>query len=367
MNKLHMDIEGMPDFDKAMERVEAWFNHEIIDRAPIRVNVARPDRKHARGPGIAPPLKKYNTLKDRWLDYEYIIDNFAESLSGRRFIAESFPVYYPNLGPGVYAAFYGAELEFAESTSWTVPILKEPSDAAGLKLGWDNEYLTALDAMTDYALERLKDKAIIGYTDLHPSADCAADWLDSQEMCLKLRDDPDGMLIAVDKATEDFDSIYNHFYDKLNSYGQPSVSWMHIPAYGRMHIPSCDFSYMISREDFRKFCLPGALREMQTTSHNVWHLDGAGCARHLDDLLEIKGLQAIQWVQGAGEGEPIMKWIPLLKRILSAGKSVLVSFKQEEFGQVIDALPPKGVFLNVAAETDADADAMVSMVEKWAK
>ena len=369
MGKYNMDIEGMPYFDKSMERIEAWFEHEIVDRAPIRFHITRPEKNQTGGSGApaAKPPKLYGSLRERWFDYECIIDRFHENLSGRQFIAESFPVYYPNLGPGVYAAFYGAELVFEESTSWTVPLIREPSEAKALRIDWNNIYLKTLDAMTDYALERLRGKAIVGYTDLHPSMDCVADWIDSQELCLKLRDDPEGVLVAVDRASEDFESVYNHFDGKLKSHGQLSVSWMQIPTPGRMHIPSCDFSFMISGDDFRKFCLPGAMREMQTTTHNIWHLDGAGCARHLDDLLAVKEIQVIQWVQGAGEGEPIMQWIPLLKKILSAGKSVIINLRQSEFMDVIGALPPKGVFLSVGADTEADAFAMLRMAEKWTK
>ena len=31
--KWHVDLEGMPHFDKAMERVYAWYEQEIIDPA----------------------------------------------------------------------------------------------------------------------------------------------------------------------------------------------------------------------------------------------------------------------------------------------------------------------------------------------
>jgi len=361
--KRNVNIDGMPHFERSMERIEAWFEQEIIDRAPVRFNVANPERANP-----APRRqydKHYESYRERWFDYESTIDNVADWLAGRKFIAETFPAYHPNLGPGVYAAFYGAELEFMADTSWTVPILKNAGDAKYLKLDWDNIYLRTIDAMTDYAVERLKGIALVGYTDLHPGADCVAEWLDSQEMCLKLKDDPEGVLIAVDKAEDDFLAIYDHFDDKLKRNGQLSISWLGIPSYGRMHIPSCDFSYMISGDDFRKFCLPGARREMRTMTHNAWHLDGDGCARHLDDLLEVKELHAIQWVQGAGRNEAIMQWVPLIKRILSSGKSVMVSMKQDELEPFIDAVPPKGVHISIQADTDETAREMLRRIEKW--
>ncbi len=56
---------------------------------------------------------------------ELQVDLFLQSIEGRRFHAETFPVYFPNLGPDVYAAFYGAQLVFGEVTSWSVPLVRD--------------------------------------------------------------------------------------------------------------------------------------------------------------------------------------------------------------------------------------------------
>ena len=42
----------------------------------------------------------------------------------RRFLAETFPVFWPNLGPEIFAAFFGSELVFQETTSYAVPAVK---------------------------------------------------------------------------------------------------------------------------------------------------------------------------------------------------------------------------------------------------
>ena len=31
-----MKLQGKPDFEEAMRRIEAWFNHETLDRPPVR-------------------------------------------------------------------------------------------------------------------------------------------------------------------------------------------------------------------------------------------------------------------------------------------------------------------------------------------
>ena len=363
MKKWHVEIEGMPEFDKSMERIEAWFAHEIVDRAPIRFF----DVLHPISAGKTLPSKQWATFKDMWYDFDYILDAYLYSLEGRKFYGESFPIFYPNLGPGIYASFYGGELNFGQTTSWTAPILKEAGEAAQLKLDWNNRYLKAIDEFTDKALECCDGKFLVGYTDLHPGADCVADWIDPQELCFQLMDNPEGVKIAVDKAEEDFEAIYSHFDDKLKASGQLSVSWLGVPSFGRMHIPSCDFSSMISGDAFREFCLPAARREMTTMTYNVWHLDGPGCARHVDDLLAIKEIQAIQWVQGSGDDWPILQWIPLLKKIQTAGKSLIVTMGRDEFEPFLDAMSPKGIFISTVAEDDEDAKAMIEKVEKWSK
>ena len=32
----NLELEGKPDFEKAMQRIYAWYNQEMIDRPPIR-------------------------------------------------------------------------------------------------------------------------------------------------------------------------------------------------------------------------------------------------------------------------------------------------------------------------------------------
>ena len=95
---------------------------------------------------------------------------------------------------------------------------------------------------------------------------------------------------------------------------------MGIPSFGKMHIPSCDFGAMISPRYFKQFALPALLAEVQHMTHNIFHVDGKGVARHLDAILHLPNVQAIQWVQGMGDDLPIMQWVTLIKRDSSSGQ-----------------------------------------------
>ncbi len=139
---------------------------------------------------------------------------------------------------------------------------------------------------------------------------------------------------------------------------------MGIPSFGKMHIPSCDFAAMISPRHFREFGLPLLVEEVRPMTHNVFHLDGKGVARHLDGILDVPEINAIQWVQGMGDDAPIMQWIPLLGRIQAAGKSLVIDLQLSELEEFIGNMDPKGLLLCIAAEEPVQP-AVIKRVEKW--
>ena len=163
---------------------------------------------------------------------------------------------------------------------------------------------------------------------------------------------------------ENFQRVFDHFDAMLKARGQPSVTWMGIPSYGKMHIPSCDFAAMISTRHFEEFCLPVLIEEVVPMTHNVFHLDGSGVAKHLDRILAVPEINAIQWVQGMGTNTPIMQWLPLINRIRAAGKSVVVDLQLAELDEFIENTNPEGLLLCIAADEGVQPD-VIKRVEKW--
>jgi hypothetical protein len=357
-----VEIEGMPQFDMAMKRVYAWFKNEIIDRPPVRFQ--------AHNAFLASATEEISKLskedkKAWWFDAETQVELFVKPLEGRRFHGETFPVYFPNLGPNVYAAFYGAELVFGEITSWAIPLVRVWEDVEKLVFDWDNIYFRKLEELTQCALERCKHKALVGYTDMHPGLDCVAAWRDPQQLCLDMIEAPEQVERLAELAITDFEMIYDHFDRMIKAAGQPSVSWMGIPSFGRMHIPSCDFSTLISPRFFQRFGLPTLKREVETMTHNVFHVDGRGVAKHLDTILSEPKVHAIQWVQGVGNDYPIMQWVPFIKSLQVKNIPVIVDLSKEDLNDFINAMEPKGLFLWVATESEQEEIQILKRVEKW--
>ena len=355
-NWWELPLECKPNFEMAMKRIYAWYESEVIDRAPIIF------LGNGGFSGGEQQKKSWATMKDGWFDVEHQVENFIRTIEGGKFLAETFPVYWPNLGPNVFSAFYGSELEFMPTTSWAIPFIHEWEDIHKLCLDWNNQYLKKIEELTKYALERCEGKFMVGYTDLHPGMDCVAAWRDSQELCYDLYENPDEVKLAINKALDDFQTVYNHFDAMLKAKNQLSATWLGVPSFGKMHIPSNDFSAMISENHFIDFCLPGIQKEVEQMTHNIWHLDGKDCARHIDILLTVSQIQGFQWVQGDG-AKPIMQWVPLIKKIQAAGKSVLVYLDKPEIEDFLGAVEPKGIMLCV--EGNGDEDQIIKRVEKW--
>jgi hypothetical protein len=356
----NMDLQGKPDFEDSLRRIEAWFAGERLDRPPVRFSEHNADFSAAH----VLAGRTWPSLKARWLDAEFQVDYFLESIRGRRFYGETFPVFWPNLGPNVYAAFHGAELDFGEVTSWIRRCVHDDADLARLQFRRDNEYFRGIEELTRVALQKCPGRFMVGYTDLHGSLDCVADWRDPQQLCLDLLEAPDRVHAMLRVANESFLRVFDHYDSVLKAHGQLSVTWIGIPSRGRFHVSSCDFTTMVSTAHFDEFYLPSLKRELPHMTHNIFHVDGKGMLRHLDRLLEQPEIHAIQWVQGVGDDLPIMQWLPVIRKTQSAGKGVVVDLQLEELQPFMSAIKPDGLFLCLTAEERLQPE-ILKRLERW--
>ena len=99
-------------------------------------------------------------------------------------------------------------------------------------------------------------------------------------------------------------------------------------------------------------------------THNIFHVDGKGMLRHLDHILSIPEIHAIQWVQGVGDDLSIRQWLPVIRKIQAAGKGVVVDLQLSELEPFIAAMKSDGLYLCIAAE-EADQPDIVKRLEKW--
>ena len=77
-------LAGKPDFERCMDRIDAWFAQQVLDRPPLRFY------KHNAQYETGEPLDRarWPTLEARWFDVEYQLEELRAlarrpELSGR--------------------------------------------------------------------------------------------------------------------------------------------------------------------------------------------------------------------------------------------------------------------------------------------
>jgi hypothetical protein len=350
-----------PDYERSKERIDAFWECELIDRPVVQFGLSKPADEC-----VPLPVSGHATPADRWLDTEYQTELKLAQLSNREFLGDSMPVAYPNLGPEVFSSFYGCPIHFGDyGTSWTEPILDDWSQAANLQLDWDSPTMLKLHEMTDALLEVGKDKFITGMTDWHPGGDAIAALREPQELAVDMLTHRDEVKTLLRQLEADYFAIYDAFYDKLRAAGQPISTWTSLVSERKFYVPSNDFSIMISKDMFDDVFLPGIVRECQFLDRSIYHLDGPGALRHLDSLLDISELDALQWVAGAGN-QGFHRWVDVYRRAQAAGKGIQVICTFDEIALVTQTLNPHGVFLSVSGVPSREAaEDMLCTLEKW--
>lgn len=349
------------EFKEALEKYEKFWEHEKFDR-PI-LNLVAPKKRD--------PYRNYNTLYEKWLDEEYLYLKFKHNKENTYYTAEGVPNLFTNLGPGCLAACIGGTYTLAPNTIWfdREPIIED----------WENMPKVAFDENSEMwqHLVRLqsryaKDPDVnFSVTDLGGVLDVVASLRGTEALLYDLYDYPD----EVKAFTKEVEELWFLAFDKQNEVvkksGLPYNSWMNIPSSKPWYPLQCDFCAMISPKQFEEFVLPHLVDQVNYMERSIYHLDGPGEISHIDMLLDIEGLNGIQWTSGDGE-KPLWdeKWFPLYKKIQDKNKNIVLlgGISENDMAgaeKLIKSIDPTGVYMSVWASSPEKAEDMLEKIEMW--
>jgi len=136
---------------------------------------------------------------------------------------------------------------------------------------------------------------------------------------------------------------------------------------GRTGLLQCDVSATFSTDMFDQFVMPGLIKECAFLDHSMYHLDGHQCIRHLDSVLSIHDLDAVEWTpdpQVPPGGDP--HWFPLYHRIRDAGKALWIAgAKIHELRPLLDELGGEGLYITVNMPSAAEFEEAAEIVEEY--
>jgi len=331
----------------------AWWNGEVLDRMALAVTSPRSQPIETISE-VQTPEK----LEDRWLNPEYRIYCAEHSFVHTFFGGEAFPYFNTHVGPGSFALFLGSEPEFAEDTVWYQPFLSKNSDPAQIVYNSENRWWQAQRRLVAEGVQRSQGRYLVSMPDLIESIDTIASLRGTTELLYDLVDCPE----FVHALQRQIQPLWYHYFDELYTLIRDdmegnSFSGFCIWGPGRTAKVQCDFSAMISPIMFAEFVVPYLSEQCEWLDYSVFHLDGPDCICHLDLLLDISGLNAIQWTPGAGQpGTGSLQWVSMYKRILDGNKSLLLlGVAPHEIEPLIKEIGIKGVFIVTHAASEQDA------------
>ncbi len=345
---IHFSEERM---EQALENHARWWNGTLgRPLMALTLTNAHPADRTPR----APMLSQASCADFSWPP-EALIDTLDAHLSTLEFAGDAYPcVNFDAFGPGVLAAFCGAKLDNSSGRVWFFPDREREIADIHARYDPDNPWSRRIRAIYRAGLARWGRLVVMGMPDLGGVLDVAATLRGSQNLLMDLYDAPDEVLRLCGEIETAWRAAYQDLGGVLHPACAGYTDWSGLLSPTPSYILQCDFSYMIGADMFRRFALPTLVRDVGWLSNAIYHLDGVGELNHLDALLEIRELRAVQWVFGAGQPGP-MHWLDVYRRIRAAGKRMMLLGTPEELLQAIAALGGGDVYCKVAidaGETD---------------
>ena len=254
---------------------------------------------------------------------EEVIDDLDAFLSTKAYLGDGYPyVNFDAFGPGSLAAFLGAKVDNHTGGVWFFPQEKMEIEDIHLKYDPENPWVRRIKDIYRAGLERWDGLVKFGLPDLGGVMDVVATFRGTEDLLTDLYDAPEEVLRVIGEAETAWREAYNDFSAAL-AYQGGTTDWSGLWNKEKGYIFQCDFCYMIGNPMFREFVLPTITRDTERTCHSIYHLDGKGELKHLDDLLALPELNAIQWVPGDGTPTGIV-WKEVYAKIAAAGKGAWV-------------------------------------------
>lgn len=320
------------NWSDTQKRFLAWWNNSNIGRPIMRITAKRKT-----------PLEQTEevwnpkTPEDKHLEADRKVRNLRNFCKKHRFMAEAFPAVDINIGAGSMAAYLGAQPEFRWDTVWFKECVSDWEEWGALKYDdgniWLKRHLEAIKSAKQNAVEDF----LVTVPDIIENLDILAAMRGAQNLCYDLIDEPELIKGYISQLDELYLKYYDQFYNLVkDENGGSSYTIFSIWGPGKTVKVQCDFSAMLSPGQFKEFIVPSLQYQCSKMDFILYHLDGVDAVRHLDAIMGIEKINALQWTPGAGQPDAgSEKWYYIYDKVVASGKSLWIMFSQGEFNDWI--------------------------------
>jgi len=360
-----MDCTWKANWTETRKHFVDWWNHEGLVVGMFSAPCDHP----ARDDSQAPPEPA--SVEQRYLDVQWRRDENHCRMSRGAFRCDILPMATTDMGPGSLATFIGSEPGFSPETVWFNPSMADepaPETLGPLRFNADSRWWRLAEAAGRACVEAAGDKYLVGCPDLVENIDILASLRGSQTMLTDLVERPGWVSEKLFEINAVFYEAYQRIYDiiKLND-GSSAFGAFCLWGPGKTAKVQCDASAMFSPEMFERLVCPALSAQCDWLDYSMFHLDGHQCIRHLDALLAIDSLDAVEWTpdpQVPRGGDPC--WYDMYRRILAAGKSVQALWiAHDQIAPLLDAVGPAGMYITTDLTTEAHAEKVARIIEPY--
>ena len=351
-----MGIETIvEDWPLVKKRWEAWWNCELFDRVVTCISAPRDH--------VQPAAVEEVDIETQWTDVDCMIRRMRAGIRSTWCGGERLPLFDHRWAVG-NSLMFGCKPHFTPRTVWVDP-QAVGEDAYPTFDGWQNNpWWGWMQQATEKAARASRGEYFVTPNWGNHAGDLLASIRGTEQLAIDVAVNPDWVATAVkllsDILMEQFDRLWEVILaPEVRTEGTLNGCACWSP--GKTMAFDCDFSCMISPDAFQRLFLGPLIETMHTVDRRIYHLDGANALHHLDTLLDLPELHAIEWVPGVGR-EEIMQWVPLLRHIQGKGKAIQVSVAPHEVEPLLAELQPEGLCLCTHSASESEGRRLLERV-----
>ena len=327
---------------------------------------------------VAPPQP--SSLEEQWLSVDYRMKVMESSIANTCYGLDAIHNQFVNFGPGVHAALLGAPYQLTKDSIWfgAEPIIKDWDTPVTLKTNTNHELYKEIENHTRTFCAASKGRYFVSATDIGGQYDVLYS-LRGEELLIDMLEYPNEVMAAEENLNREFVEYFNTLCKIIGDANCGYTGWMPIVSDTPWYPIQCDMSVMISPKMFEKFVLPSLDWVSTQIGQTIYHLDGAEQIQHLDMLLSLKHIHAIQWTMSS-KRDDVNKGeytnyddemsIDIYKRTIAAGKKVvLIGVNPAQVANIYNRVGTSdGIFILTYCPTRKQADALIDHATKnWVK
>lgn len=342
--------------ESSKKRYEAFWNNEAYEHAAAYITCWKPG---------AEPFETVE-LARQWEDTEYRAARAVYEAENTFYFGDGFASYFVNYGPGSLAACIGGSYRWQEETVWfeNEQVIDQWENPPEPVLHENSKMYRMIDDLTQAMLKH-KNRLVISISDIGGIFDIMASLRRTQDLLMDLLEYPNEIKAYARKVCQAWKTYFLRYSNLLLQEQGCLSTWM--PIYSeKSYFPiQCDFSAMISPDMFFEFVLPTLVEQTEFMDRSIYHLDGVGEIPHVDHLLSIPRLNAIQWTAGEGKA-PLTDetWFELYQKIQAGGKGlILLGAEPEGIEHLLKHIKTKGLYLSVNAKDPQQAKECLRIIQ----